>query len=117
MPCAFVTLPSGPPSLEARHAFETQALIDHGRRTLDLRQRLDDFVRLVFSRNVEVLQRALGLRAPELVCRHIDGAESVAFNTELHEYGTHLGSRVQNRFIGLDGSIAVWQRPGYPWTE
>ena len=64
---------------------QAQGLVDHGRGALDLGQRLDDLARLLLARDVEVLQRSLRLRAPQLVDRDFDGAKGVAFFAELHE--------------------------------
>ena len=57
---------------------QAQRVVDPGRGALDLGQRLDDLARLLFTRDVEVLQGTLCLRAPEFVGRHRDGAEGVA---------------------------------------
>ena len=40
--------------------------------------------------DAEVLKRALGLRAPELVGRHLDLAEAVGFRTNSCHVGSHL---------------------------
>ena len=58
---------------------QAQGLVDHGRRTFHLGQRLDDFARLLFTGDVEVLQGALRLCAPQLVGRDLYRAEGVAF--------------------------------------
>ena len=57
---------------------QAKPLVDHRRRALDQRQRVDDLARLALARDVEVLQRALRLRAPQPVGRHVDRAEGVA---------------------------------------
>jgi hypothetical protein len=56
---------------------QTQRMVDRGRGLLDLRQRGNDLARLLLAADVEVLQRALRLRAPEPVGRNVDGAEGV----------------------------------------
>ena len=64
---------------------QAQRLVDHGRSPLHQRQRADDFTRLLFARDVEVLQRALRLRAPQLIGGDLDGAKGVAFGTGGHK--------------------------------
>ncbi|MNZ94878.1 hypothetical protein D3C78_1139960 [compost metagenome] len=58
---------------------QAQLLVDNRRGALDLGQRVDQLARLALARNIEVLQRALRLRAPQSIGRHRDGAESVTF--------------------------------------
>ena len=58
---------------------QTQRLVDAGRGLFDLRQRSNDFTRLLLAADVKILQRALRLRAPELVGGYIDQAKSVFF--------------------------------------
>jgi len=63
---------------------QTQGRVDLGRRTLDQRQGADDFLGLLFARDVEVVQRTLGLGAPELVCGDLDRAKGVFFDPCRH---------------------------------
>src|SRR5206468_2812280 len=51
---------------------------------LDLHQRPDDLARLPLARDVEVLQRALRLRPPEMIGGDLDGAEGVVFDAGGH---------------------------------
>ena len=50
----------------------------------DLRQGPDDFTRLALAGNIEVLQGALGLRAPQALGRHLHRAEGIAFCSGFH---------------------------------
>src|SRR5262249_8082538 len=64
---------------------EQSDLAVHGRgRTLHLSQGLDEDVREALARNMEVLQRALRLCAPQPVCGDFDFTEGIAF------YACHL---------------------------
>ena len=66
---------------------QPQQVVDDGRGALDLHQRPDDLARLAFAGNVEILQRALGLRAPQPLGRNLDRPESIPFGA-----GVHVGS-------------------------
>jgi hypothetical protein len=57
-----------------------QVAVHLGRGALDLRQRLDQLLRLALAGDAEVLQRALRLRAPQGLGRHFDRPEGVAFD-------------------------------------
>ncbi|MPN17606.1 hypothetical protein SDC9_164961 [bioreactor metagenome] len=56
---------------------QSQLLIHRGRRALDLRERMDDFLRLSLAADLEILNRALRLRTPQLVRGNVDQTESV----------------------------------------
>ena len=63
---------------------QAQRLVDHGRRPLHPRQRPDQLRRLALAGDVEVLQRALRLRAPQAMGGHFDRAEGVVFDAAAH---------------------------------
>ncbi|MGF6922016.1 GNAT superfamily N-acetyltransferase [Paraburkholderia sp. 40] len=65
----------------------TEAEVDLGGRALDHRERGDQLGRLLFRRNLEVLQRALRLRAPQAGVRHRDFAERVALHPYVFSHG------------------------------
>ncbi|MCY1168123.1 hypothetical protein D9M73_81070 [compost metagenome] len=76
---------------------QTQRLVDAGGRAFDLRQRPDDFTRLLLAGDVEVLQGALGLRAPQAVGGYFDGTEGVALCTCILNCAHGVGLTCQNR--------------------
>ena len=57
--------------------------VDLGGRALDQAERAHDFDRHAFAADAEIMQRALGLRAPELVGGDIERPEGVAFDAGL----------------------------------
>ena len=63
---------------------QPQVRIDRGRRPLDAHQRGNQLARLPLARDVKVRQRALGLRPPEAMGRHLDGAEGVVLGSGCH---------------------------------
>ena len=63
---------------------QTQSVIHCRRGALDLRQRPDDLAWLLLARDVKVLQRALGLGAPQAVGGDFDRAKSIAFSACRH---------------------------------
>ena len=97
----------GNDGLHLLFVLQAECLVHHRRRPLDLRQRSDDFARLALARDVEVLQRALRLRAPELVGRDRDRAEGVAFNA--CDHGKRPGPAVtrQAGSMGHAGRIST----------
>src|ERR1051326_2290488 len=67
-----------------------QRHVDLGRGALDHPQRPHDGQRLLLPADLEIVKRALGLRAPILVGRDLDGAEGVGFGAGLaHSYIFH----------------------------
>ncbi len=63
---------------------QAKLLVGVGGSTLDQRERMDEFSGLTFARDGEVLQRALGLRAPQAGGRDFDRTEAVVFETDGH---------------------------------
>ena len=55
--------------------------VDLGRGALDQAERVHDLDRHAFAADAEIVQRALGLRAPEFVGGDIERPEGVAFGT------------------------------------
>ena len=53
--------------------------------------------RMAPARDVEVVQGALGLRAPQAVARHLDRAEAVLLNPVFHKRFLCLTARVESR--------------------
>ena len=57
---------------------QTQGMVHPRRAAFDLRQRTDDLGGHSFAGDVEILQRALGLRTPQPLRGHVNRAEAVA---------------------------------------
>ncbi len=56
---------------------QAEFAVDPGAGALDLGQRADQFFRHAFAGNGEMLQRALRLRAPQMVVSYLDVAEGI----------------------------------------
>src|SRR6188472_551121 len=76
----------------------TERHVGLGRRMLDDAERPDDGLWLLFPADLEIAERALRLRSPIAVMRHLDMAEGVAFFTRLgHCRSFHQKALVQAR--------------------
>ena len=76
-------------------AQKTEIVIHLCRRTLGQRQRMNKLDRHFFRRDAEMFQRALSLRAPKPIGRHIDCAHRVFFTAMRCHYFL-LGFKVRN---------------------
>jgi hypothetical protein len=81
---------------------EAQQVVGNRRGSLDLHQRADDLAWLALAGNVEVLQRALRLGAPQVLGRHLDRAERVFLDA-----GRHAVLRTMNRDGDRSQSVTV----------
>jgi hypothetical protein len=63
---------------------QSQIAVDQRSGTFHRRQREDDFLRHPLGRDMEILQRALRLRAPQPFRRNFDDAEGIAFCSAGH---------------------------------
>ena len=73
---------------------QAQVEVDAGGSALDAGQRVDQLERHALGGNMEMLEGTLGLRAPQLFRRYIDGTKAVFFAT-----GTHKGSFLEMAII------------------
>ena len=77
--------------------------------SLDQQQRAQQLRRHLLAGNAEMLQRTLGLRAPEPVCGHLDRAEGIALHPVIRL--SHVDCR-RYRFNGLQTrNLAEWPDP------
>ena len=70
---------------------DAERLVDVGRRTLDQPERADERQRHALLADAEILQRALGLRAPIFVRRDIDRSERIGLGAGLRHDPSFIG--------------------------
>jgi hypothetical protein len=66
--------------------FKAELYVDFGCAFLEYPESFDNILRhfISLSGNIEVLERSLRLRTPELVIGHIDGPECIIFHSKIH---------------------------------
>ncbi len=83
-------------------AERAQLHVDDGRGLLHQHQRLDERMRHLLGGDVEVVERALGLRSPVLVRGNLDGAERVLLDARLL-HGCPLGDSMADFGADFNG--------------
>ncbi len=91
--------------------------VDLGRRSLDLRQRVDERERHPILADLEILQGALGLRTPEPLGGDVDFAHRVGFDAHLLCHGASaLAGRVEigenAAIVAIGPSLSRYRLPG-----
>ena len=85
-----------------------QTAVDRGRRSLDRAERADELDRHPPSRDREVLDRSLCVRAPQRRARHLDLAHRVVLDPGARRPWAHAK-------LGVDGRLVLSPRASEPW--